>query len=154
MTDTDHDDPIHDFIAASNASGDPTGWFEHLYAAEEVDKATVPWDCHALQPVARRVGQPAATGKWRETFDLVVECQTVQSLSPPLHDEAIANVASFVAPGGTLIALVAAGNEDDAPHEDPPWPLTRTEIDRFAGHGLQPVDIAVIPDAAQPEMRR
>lgn len=31
-------------LAAQAAGGDPTGWFEHLYAAAERGEAVVPWD--------------------------------------------------------------------------------------------------------------
>jgi SAM-dependent methyltransferase len=215
MTEVNREDPIHDFIDESYAAGDPTGWFDRLYAAAEDGAATVPWDrgsphrllapwaesrgldgdgkravvvgcgfgddaeyiaslaydtvAFDIAPAAIRAAQRrfpdtrvryvAANllnppDDWRESFDLVVECQTVQSLPQPLHPESIANVGNFVAPGGTLIVLAAAGKDDDVPHDDPPWPLTPSEIDRFAAAGLEAVDIAVIADADQPDVRR
>jgi threonine dehydrogenase-like Zn-dependent dehydrogenase len=72
--------------------------------------------------------------EWRQAFDLVVECLTVQSLPPPLHAAATGRIAGFVAAGGTLIvvASVAAGAQDG-----PPWPLTRAEIGAFATGGVR-----------------
>jgi hypothetical protein len=41
----------------------------------------------------------------------------------------------MVAPGGEL--LVISGSREEGEQVDgPPWPLTRTEIDSFASHGL------------------
>ena len=37
--------------AASLRAGDPTGWFEHLYAAAEEGQAVVPWDRRAPHPL-------------------------------------------------------------------------------------------------------
>jgi threonine dehydrogenase-like Zn-dependent dehydrogenase len=76
----------------------------------------------------------APPAEWREAFDLVVECLTVQSLPPPLHRAATERIAAFVAPGGTLI--VVASVAEDAPG-GPPWPLTRAEIGAFATGGVR-----------------
>ena len=74
--------------------------------------------------------------EWREAFDLVVESLTVQSLPRELRETATANVAGFVAPGGTLVVIATAA--DDPSDEGPPWPLTREEIDAF---GLEQVSV-------------
>jgi SAM-dependent methyltransferase len=79
--------------------------------------------------------------EWRYAFDLVVESMTVQALPVRLHTLASARVASFVAPGGTLL-VIAAARDGDAIPEGPPWPLTRTEVESFATDGLTPHDIA------------
>jgi SAM-dependent methyltransferase len=78
---------------------------------------------------------------WEQAFALVVESRTVQSLPDPTRREAIAQVARLVAPGGTLLVLAAARDAADGPVDGPPWPLTRAEIDAFAGAGLVPVRI-------------
>ncbi|MEV4070936.1 class I SAM-dependent methyltransferase [Nonomuraea fuscirosea] len=74
--------------------------------------------------------------EWHRAFDLVVEVMTVQSLPEPLHGRAIAAVAGFVRPGGTLV-VIATGREEDGPVFAPPWPLTPSEIRAFAGEGLE-----------------
>lgn len=72
--------------------------------------------------------------EWRGAFDLVVESITVQSLPIRLHREASERIASFVAPGGTL--LVISGARDEEIPDGPPWPLTRDEIMAFGVDGL------------------
>jgi SAM-dependent methyltransferase len=83
--------------------------------------------------------------EWRGAFDLVVESITVQALPERLHAEATARVASFVAPGGTL--LVLSGAREASEHVDgPPWPLTRAEIEAFAAGDLRMVGIEALRD--------
>jgi len=86
---------------------------------------------------------PAA---WRQAFDLVVECITVQSMPPADHAAASASIASFVAPGGTLLVVTAARDEDEAV-DGPPWPLTRAELDGFLAGGLE---LAELDELEQP----
>jgi SAM-dependent methyltransferase len=92
--------------------------------------------------------------QWREAFDLVVESYTVQALPVPSHPRAIANVASMVAPGGTLVVIGAARDKDDEEEEGPPWPLTSAEIGSFATGGLRSVRIEDIRDPGNPSVRR
>ena len=75
---------------------------------------------------------------WRQSFDLVVESNNVQALPAGLRPAAIAAVASFVAPGGTLLVLAAAAVGRAG---GPPWPLTRDEIDAFGADGLHTVSV-------------
>jgi SAM-dependent methyltransferase len=96
----------------------------------------------------------ATPDDWHEAFDLVVESHNVQALPDPPRREAIARVGSMVAPGGTLIVLAAARDEEDGPVEGPPWPLTRAEVDAFAIDDLEPVSIEDLPDPAEPDVRR
>jgi SAM-dependent methyltransferase len=70
-----------------------------------------------------------------QAFDLVFEAYTVQALPQSVREPAIDGVASLVAPGGRLL-VVCSGRD---PEDDPgrlPWPLTRDDLERFAGHGL------------------
>ena len=91
--------------------------------------------------------------EWRGKFDLVVESITVQSLPPELHRQAIDQIGQLVAPGGTLI-VIAAAREDGEQVQQPPWPLTRAEIEAFATDGLHAVRIEDIPDATEPGLHR
>jgi SAM-dependent methyltransferase len=88
---------------------------------------------------------------WTEACDLVVECQTVQSLPPEAHLAAIANVGRFVAPGGLLL-VIALGEVE--PFEGPPWPLTRSEIDAFAAGGLSAVRVEDLSHQDNPGLHR
>lgn len=96
--------------------------------------------------VANLLEPPA---RWRRAFELVLESLTVQSMAPRFHAPATANVAAMVAPGGTLLVIATAREESGEPPDGPPWPLTRTEIQAFAGDGVEPVLIEAIctPDA-------
>jgi SAM-dependent methyltransferase len=82
--------------------------------------------------------------EWRGAFDLVVEIITVQALPVPLHERAAASIAAFVAPGGTLFVLAAARSDREEPGDSPPWPLTRAELEAFAGGEVSPVRIEEI----------
>ncbi|MEO6085271.1 MAG: hypothetical protein ABIQ18_19360 [Umezawaea sp.] len=64
---------------------------------------------------------------------------TVQALPIALHEQAIAAVTDFVAPGGTL--LVIAGARDEVVPDGPPWPLTEDEVRSFARNGLRAVSV-------------
>jgi SAM-dependent methyltransferase len=68
--------------------------------------------------------------EFRGAFDLVAEAITVQALPISLRDEAIDAIASTVAPGGTLV-VVSGIHDGEGERDGPPWPLTRTELDRF-----------------------
>ena len=70
---------------------------------------------------------PAA---WAGAFDLVVEAYTVQPLYGPVRQRALAALHGPVAPGGSLLVLSRATDEDH-PVRDPammPWPLTPAEL--------------------------
>jgi SAM-dependent methyltransferase len=199
--------------AAALAAGEPTSWFEKLYAEAEAGTAEVPWDrpqpTALLADWARRAGlsgagRPAVvvgcgpgrdaefvaglgfatTGfdiaatairaarsrhpgspvdyrvadlfdlppEWRRRFDLVVESNNVQALPGDLRSRAVAAVRSLVAPGGTLLVVAASATAwDDA---GPPWPLTRAEVESFAGDGLTAESIEEIPAEDDPLVRR
>jgi SAM-dependent methyltransferase len=73
--------------------------------------------------------------EWAGTFDLVVEAYTVQPLYGPARARALAALHAPVAPGGTLLVIARATNEED-PQHDPammPWPLTRRELEMAGG---------------------
>jgi SAM-dependent methyltransferase len=90
---------------------------------------------------------------WHRAFDLVVESITVQALPDPPRPVAIANVASLVAPGGTLLVLAAA-REQHEPANGPPWPLTRAEVESFATGGVEAVRIEDLRHMPEPWERR
>jgi SAM-dependent methyltransferase len=92
--------------------------------------------------------------EWHHAFDLVVESLTVQALPIALHAQASARVASFVAPGGTLVVISGARADDSSTPDGPPWPLTRDEITGFAADGLTPHDITRAENRWRAEFRR
>jgi SAM-dependent methyltransferase len=94
----------------------------------------------------------APPAEWRQAFDLVVEIMTVQALPEPLHAQAIARVAEFVRPGGTLL-VIASGREEGGPVFAPPWPLTPSEIAAFAADGLETGKIEDLRDGERHRWR-
>ena len=72
---------------------------------------------------------------WARAFDLVVEIYTVQPLYGPVRERALAALPGPVAPGGTLL-VIARATDDEHPERDPaemPWPLTRRELGLAGG---------------------
>ena len=86
----------------------------------------------------------AAPADWRETFDLVHECYTLQALPASLLAQAAAALAGFVAPGGTLLVIARARDEGATP-AGPPWPLARSGLDTIAAAGLVITSVEDIP---------
>ncbi len=73
---------------------------------------------------------------WLQRFDLVVECRDIQALPLTVRSEAIAAVASVVAPAGTLL-VVTRLRATEAEPDGPPWPLSEQELAQFGAAGLQ-----------------
>lgn len=90
---------------------------------------------------------------WKNAFDLVLESYTLQAMPRTLRPEAIKCISACVAPGGHLLLITRARNEDD-PEGTLPWPLLKTELDAFAECGLQPVVFEDLVDPSDPDVRR
>jgi SAM-dependent methyltransferase len=90
----------------------------------------------------------AAPAEWRGRFDLVNECYTLQALAPALLPQALAAFARFLAPGGKLL-LIARARDEDAEAKGPPWPLPPSIFVEAGRQGLSPLaieDIAATAD--------
>jgi 2-polyprenyl-3-methyl-5-hydroxy-6-metoxy-1,4-benzoquinol methylase len=74
--------------------------------------------------------------EWRGGFDLVHECYTLQALPETLLPEAAKALAALVAPGGRLL-VIARAREEQQEIAGPPWPLTRRQIEALAVDGLR-----------------
>jgi SAM-dependent methyltransferase len=85
---------------------------------------------------------------WRRAFELVVEVYTVQELPRELQLRAMESIAGFVAPGGTLVAVVSGRGPDEEPPTQIPWLLAREELESFRRLGLEEVDFheELLPD--------
>lgn len=90
---------------------------------------------------------------WRGAFDLVVEIYTLQTLPPEPRERAIASLASFVAPRGTLL-VIARGRDAHEPEGELPWPLTKAELDGFTKLGLDEASFEDFLDDEVPAVRR
>jgi SAM-dependent methyltransferase len=77
-------------------------------------------------------------GEWTGRFGIVVEVQTVQSVPPDSHREAIRAITRTVAPGGRLLVRAATRAEDE-PAPSRPWPLAPSELAWFEADGLEMV---------------
>jgi hypothetical protein len=94
--------------------------------------------------------------QWAGAFDLVVEAYTLQPLYGSTRAAAIEAVRIPVAPGGTLLVIARATDEEE-PVRDPalmPWPLTRAELDATAGGALRTVRIEQFFDEEEPPRLR
>jgi len=81
---------------------------------------------------------------WRQNFDLVHECYTLQALSSELIPQALAALKSALAPGGKLLIVARARDEADE-IKGPPWPLPPSVFDEAKCQGLTALSIEDIP---------
>jgi SAM-dependent methyltransferase len=98
----------------------------------------------------------APPSEWTGAFDLVVEIYTVQALYGKARTAAIGALPRLVAPGGTLLVIARAADEED-PVRDPammPWPLTRGELGSMAGNRLTARSIEKFFDDEDPPRLR
>jgi SAM-dependent methyltransferase len=95
----------------------------------------------------------SAPSDWYGNFGFVLESYTLQVLPPDLRANAIRCIASFVAPGGTLL-VIARGRESDEPEGKMPWPLTMKELGLFQTHGLKEISFEDYMDNEEPLVRR
>jgi SAM-dependent methyltransferase len=90
---------------------------------------------------------------WIAGFDFVLESYTLQVLPPELRPAAMRSVASFVKPGGVLLVIARGRETTDSPGQMP-WPLTRDEVQRIGGSGLNVVSFEDFLDHEIPPVRR
>jgi SAM-dependent methyltransferase len=95
----------------------------------------------------------SAPKEWQGTFQFVLESYTLQVLPPEIRPEAIRCIASFVAPGGTLL-VITRGRQQSDPEGKMPWPLTRDELALFVAHGLKQTSFEDYMDSEEPPVRR
>jgi len=91
--------------------------------------------------------------EWEARFDFVLESYTLQVLPPNLRANAVRCIASFVAPGGTLL-VIARGREPSEAEGEIPWPLTKDELSLFELQGLKEVSFEDYMDSEDPPVRR
>lgn len=74
-------------------------------------------------------------------FDFVHETYTMQALPKEIRGDALEAIASLVAPKGRLLVICRARAEDVV-LDGPPWPLAKSELDRFIELGLTEVGVS------------
>jgi SAM-dependent methyltransferase len=124
--------------------------------AFDISDAAIAW-CrrrHPQSPVTYVVADLfRAPAEWQAGFDFVLESYTLQVLPPDMRADAMRCIASFVAPGGTLLA-VARGREPNASEGKMPWPLIKDELSLFKTVGLNEVSFEDYMDGEDPPVRR
>ncbi|MEX2111989.1 MAG: class I SAM-dependent methyltransferase [Pirellulales bacterium] len=154
-----HEDGRRALVVGCGLGDDAEALSERGYrvTAFDVSPTAIGW-CRRRFPqsnvnyeVADALSLPAA---WRRSFDLIVEIYTLQTLPPELRATAISQLASCLAPGGTLLVVARARDVADE-QGTMPWPLTRAELDQFVTHGLQSASFADFLDSHEaPPVRR
>ena len=90
---------------------------------------------------------------WRHAFEFVLESYTLQVLPAHIRRKAMACIAQFVAPGGTLL-VIARGRDEGEPKGEMPWPLLKSELEGFRKSGLEEITFEDYQDEDEPEVRR
>ena len=118
----------------------------HVVAFDLVEQA-VQWARQRFpqSAVDYRVGDLFdAPAEWRGAFDFVHELYTLQALPETLLPDAARALASFVAPGGTLL-VISRARDDGEDLGGPPWPLAKKDIEALAVDGIRLVMLEDIP---------
>ncbi len=94
--------------------------------------------------------------RWRHRFDLVVEVNTLHSLSPDLHDGAMSAIADLVAPHGRLLVICRGADECTPAEDGPPWAMSEASlVETAALAGLVPdTDVCAFYDDEDPPVVR
>jgi SAM-dependent methyltransferase len=107
--------------------------------AFDVAPSAVAW-CRRRFPVSSVRYKTAdllnAPEDWSGAFDFVFESYTLQVLKPAdMRSQAIARVAAFPRPGGTVL-VICRGRDVSDPEGQMPWPLLREELNAIETCGL------------------
>jgi SAM-dependent methyltransferase len=126
------------------------------------------FDCSATAVQWCRRTDPAHSGcyavadlfdlpaRWRHRFDLVVEINTIQSLLPEMHAEALGAIANLLSPRGHLLVICRGAEQPVSLEDGPPWALTEQELlEAAAIAGLSAAEAPVsFDDDESPPVRR
>jgi SAM-dependent methyltransferase len=82
--------------------------------------------------------------RWHQSFDLVVEVRTLQSLPVPQRPRVAASMAGTVAPGGRIFVHGLARRDDEPPGRRP-WPISPQDLTAFTRAGLTETEMTVQP---------
>jgi SAM-dependent methyltransferase len=86
-------------------------------------------------------------------FDFVLEVYTVQALPIDLRNKAIKAIAELVAPNGELL-YVGRGADEGETTENPPFPIRKSELEKFVEAGLTEIEFEDFHDQKEPPTRR
>jgi SAM-dependent methyltransferase len=120
--------------------------------AFDISETAVAW-CRRRFPVSSAADLFAPPVSWAWAFDFVLEAYTLQVLPSGVRRRAAERLASFVAPGGTLLVICRGRGHEDDPGAMP-WPLTLEELDYFRQAGLREAYLEDYLDRETPPVRR
>ena len=94
--------------------------------------------------------------RWRHRFDLVVEVNNLESLTPDLRERTIAAQANLMSPHGRMLVICRGSDHPVALPEGPPWPMTEAELLAAAAQaGLVPDgEVCSFLDDEEPPVQR
>ena len=94
--------------------------------------------------------------RWRHRFDLAVEVNNIESLTPDLHGPTIAALSNLMTPHGRLLIICRGCEEPVGPQDGPPWPMTEAQLlEATALAGLVPDGpVACFTDDETPPVQR
>lgn len=94
--------------------------------------------------------------RWNHRFDLVVEVNTIQSLTPDLHAAAMKSISPLLSAHGHLLVVCRAADEEVALEDGPPWALTQAQLMHAASDAqLEPAGpLTTFMDDEDPPVRR
>ena len=91
---------------------------------------------HHRKPVDWQVADLfSLPGEWANSYDLVFEVFTIQSIHPDRQVQASDSIRSLLRPGGSLVAVALVHDNSITP-SGPPWPLPHSTIEHLTD-GLQ-----------------
>lgn len=122
----------------------------------DISASAIEWCCNRFpnstaQYVVADLLNPPST--WSQSFDFVLESYTLQVLPPSLRQDAIHQIANFVAPGGKLLVICRGRDAKDAPGQMPD-PLISNELMQFVDLGLVLINFEDYLDEESPPVRR
>jgi SAM-dependent methyltransferase len=94
-----------------------------------------------------------APRNWRGAFDFVLESYTLQVLPRGLRQKAMAEIADFIRPRGTLLVIARAREHTEAEGKMP-WPLTSEDLNGFNSCDLTETTFEDYMDNEEPPVRR
>lgn len=92
-------------------------------------------------------------GEFKGKFDFVLEVYTVQALPVSLREKAIRAIAELAAPNGELL-FVGRGADEGETTETPPFPLRKSELNKFVELGFTEIEFEDFYDQKDPPERR
>jgi SAM-dependent methyltransferase len=122
----------------------------------DISPAAISW-CHRRFPATpvhyATEDLFTAPRHWRDAFDFILEAYTLQVLPERLRQQAMAEISSFLKPGGTLL-VISRGRELTESEGKMPWPLTEEDLNGFKSCGLAELSFEDYLDDEDPPVRR